>query len=362
MRVSFYVADQNPQRDRSLGITGYTNGLLGELVGQPELELHALCSRSSYHPPAGVAVTTLPFATERRAARLLADHGACALTHQPELWHFPKGHLPLLKPHRPCVGTIHDTIVLHYARRYPQTRSALEFEYWRRVLAGSLRRLERVCTVSKSARDQILAFCDEEGIAPPPIDVTYEGARWESQAGTPPDEPRGEYVLHLGSSLPHKRTVTLLEHWRVLQARGVSLPPLRIVGEPTAAAREIARPLAGVTIEARAEQPNLRRLLAGARALILPSEIEGFGLPALEAAYLATPAVYARGTAVEEVMQGTGLRGFVLQDPDDLRAALDAALGLGVAERCNIGLQLRERFAWARCAQHTLESYRAALD
>ncbi|MDD9938597.1 MAG: glycosyltransferase family 1 protein [Myxococcales bacterium] len=345
-----------------MGITVYTDDLLRELAGRPGVELSALCSRSSYRPQASVRQHTLPFATDRMAGRLVADHGAALAARHADLWHFPKGHLPAIKPRRPCVGTIHDTIVLHYAERYPETRSALAFAYWRRVLLASLSRFDRICTVSETARGQIEAICAREDIDPPPIDVTYEGARWEEHAGEVRERSGDHpYVLHLGSALPHKRTATLLQRWRELQRRGVELPPLRIVGRLTPECSTLADAVPGVHVEGRADGDALQAIIAGALALLLPSEIEGFGLPALEAFYLGTPVVFTRGTAVQEVLSEFPAGAFELSDADGLRDAVDAALALPPARVAEIAAALRQRFSWARCADRTLESYRAAL-
>ena len=64
--------------------------------------------------------------------------------------------------------------------------------------------------------------------------------------------------------------------------------------------------------------------------LLLPSEIEGFGLPALEAYYLSTPLVYVRGsTPVEEILGERSPPAFVLASADSIFvAAVDQALGL----------------------------------
>ena len=49
------------------------------------------------------------------------------------------------------------------------------------------------------------------------------------------------------------------------------------------------------------DQPTLARLIRGARALIYPSKLEGFGLPPLEAMRLGTPVFATKGTSVPEV-------------------------------------------------------------
>ena len=65
MRVSFYLADQNPHRDRTRGVTVYTDGLLRALSSRPEVECSSFVSKSSYCPTVPqVRSVTLPFRTD----------------------------------------------------------------------------------------------------------------------------------------------------------------------------------------------------------------------------------------------------------------------------------------------------------
>jgi len=52
---------------------------------------------------------------------------------------------------------------------------------------------------------------------------------------------------------------------------------------------------------------ELRHLLTGALALILPSASEGFGLPAVEAAACGTPVVATTESPIPELLAGSGL-------------------------------------------------------
>jgi glycosyltransferase involved in cell wall biosynthesis len=360
MRVLFYLADQHPWRDRSIGITGYTDGLIRGLQARSDVEIGALVSRSSYRPPVPARLHRIPLDTDRRATRLLVDQLAPLVPASPDLWHFPKGFLPLaLRPRQPTVGTVHDTIVMHYATHYPQTRSRAEFAYWRQVLRRSLSRFDLVLTVSRTSREQILAFCDDARITAPRIEVTYEGARFEQEAGGTPD--KDDYVVHLGSPAPHKRTATLLSHWGTLQERGRDLPRLVIVGALDGEAATLAAQLRGIELQPRADETALKALLSGARALLLPSEIEGFGLPALEAYYLGTPVVFVRGTSVHEVLGDDAPGAFELDDATGLDSALEAALALDADAVAQRALALRERFSWSSCVERTTKAYEALL-
>jgi glycosyltransferase involved in cell wall biosynthesis len=359
MRALLYVADQHPDKSRSRGITGYTDGLVTALSRERGVRVTCLTSRSSWRPSdASVGEITLPFRTDHLLGRLAADHGHAIRIPLEEIdvCHYPKGFLPIVRRGTlPTVGTVHDLIVAHYAGHYPESRSRLAFVYWMSVLRRSLRNLDMILTVSVTSRDSIEAFCDREGLACPPIVVCYEGARWEEDASR--EAVKGSYVLHFGSPLPHKRTGTLLEFWSVLAEHGHDLPTLHIVGPLSENQRRRMRLMRGVSHTDWLPDHELKTRIQSALAVIIPSEIEGFGLPALEAYYLGTPVVFVRRTAVEEILGGGSPGGFELESVESFERALGEALDLSATAVRSVADGLRARFSWERCARRTLAAY-----
>jgi glycosyltransferase involved in cell wall biosynthesis len=103
---------------------------------------------------------------------------------------------------------------------------------------------------------------------------------------------------------------------------------------------------------------ELKDAYRSARALILPSEIEGFGLPALEGYYLGTPVCFVRETSVEEVLAvATSKGGFTLDDPDSLFAALDEVMAMDAGEIRSCGLKLRDTYAAEKVAARMMEVF-----
>ena len=108
------------------------------------------------------------------------------------------------------------------------------------------------------------------------------------------------------------------------------------------------------------EDDELQTVIREARALILPSEIEGFGLPAIEAYYLGTPVCFVKGTSVEEILgESTSAGAFQLAEPDSLWEALDQVLAMPAPDVRRIGLELRERFAAAKVVNRMIEGFRS---
>ena len=100
------------------------------------------------------------------------------------------------------------------------------------------------------------------------------------------------WVGHLGHPDPHRRVTELVEAPREL--------PLVLVG----AAGQWAHELPGVILTGDVDDDELAALYTGAHALVLPSEDEGFGLPAVEALACGTPVVASDGPSLREVLDG----------------------------------------------------------
>lgn len=371
--VTYYCADQNPHRDRSRGITNFTVALLKHLYETGQLRMEVVASRSSYAMLGEIPHRSLPFRTDHFPGRLAADHlhpflvAGARRTDPTRIWHYPKGFLPFgAQVRAPRVGTLHDVILQFYADHYPRSRSALNFRYWLGLLKRSIPRFDLILTVSENSRAAILEFCERHAIKCPQIVVTFQGSDVSDLApAAVANRPKEDYVLHLASRLPHKGTVWLLQQWRRLEeTSGTDLPPLRLVGEVDVEARRQLAGLRTARWESSLPRGEMLAVLAGARALLLPSRVEGFGLPALEAYAVGTPVAYVRDTAVEEVL-GSGCPGaFEMGETagaESLRAALVEVLALNPAEMARIHSDLSTRFSWKGCVDKTLDAYRRLL-
>ena len=90
------------------------------------------------------------------------------------------------------------------------------------------------------------------------------------------------------------------------------------------------------------------------------SDLEGFGLPIVEAMAHGTPVVTSAGGATEEVAGGAA----VLVDPRDVASIADGVLR-AIEQRDALSSRSRERSArltWRRTAELTREVYREAVE
>jgi glycosyltransferase involved in cell wall biosynthesis len=360
--ISVYLADQNPGHDRSFGISRMSRMILESLRNVSELDIKVVASKTSQQAPDGmIRQQTLPWGTRGKVMRLLTDHFH-PLFHNgeatPDIHYFPKGYLPLLHPFcKPSVVTIHDTIIQYDEDHYPDWRKSWEYDYWAWLLKHTLRHADRILTVSESSQRQIRNFMSRHGIPAREITVTYEPCAYE-RIPQPVDPAKENYVVHLASCEPHKRTVHLLRWWHEAEKAGRSLPTLHLIGSVPLEVMPLLATARTIVKCPFLEDSALQAAYRGAQAVILPSEIEGFGLPALEAYYLGTPVCYVKGTSVEEVLAvATDKGGFALDDMESLFTALDEVMAMPPDEVSSCGFKLRETYAAEKVVERMLSVF-----
>lgn len=362
IHLTAYLADQNPGYDRSFGISRMSQIVLDSLQKSGKVDVQAITSQSSQKSPSGTLDPyALPWGTRNKTIRLLTDHFHPLFFPHAEnsnIYYYPKGYLPLISDLcRPSVVTIHDTIIQYDEDHYPNWRKPSEYRYWAMMLKHTLRNADRILTVSESSKEQIEDFMKRHRIPSKNITITYEPCLYEN-IPQPVDPTKENYVIHLASCEPHKRTAHLIRWWHLAEAKGRNVPMLHLIGNVPP---EVAHLLASSHTIVKSpflEESTLQATYLSARALILPSEIEGFGLPALEAYYLGTPVCFIKGTSVEEILGiATDKGGFSLENFDSLFIALDEIIKMTPQEIHSIGLNLRETYASQKVAERMVSVF-----
>lgn len=277
------------------------------------------------------------------------------------------------------VVTIHDAI----AERFPELTlpSLRDRLFWKLKVGLALRQSRLVLTVSEYSADEI---SDVHGIPAEKLRVAGEAPSPEYRPPADRSEVTaaarriglpegGRWFTYVGGFNPHKRLDVLIEaHARLLAEDPAEAPYLVLVGsrdsdrfhDNLAELEElIARRGTGDRVVWTGFLPDrdLRALHAGALALVLPSEAEGFGLPAVEAAACGTPVVATRRSPLPRLLDGGGI--FV--EPGDTGALAGALRTLARDEETRSRMARRaERRAgelsWDRSARSTLAALREA--
>jgi glycosyltransferase involved in cell wall biosynthesis len=166
-----------------------------------------------------------------------------------------------------------------------------------RVLS-TLRHASRILVNSRYTAHELAAFAAREGLTPPPIDAIHLGLEPTFLIRQAAATPR-PYFVHIGTIEARKNLAFLLTVWRRLQERmGDAAPQLVLVGrygwENEAVLDHLERsPALRGLVHQAADLPDsaLATLMASARALLAPSSVEGFDLPAVEASALGVPLI-----------------------------------------------------------------------
>ena len=249
------------------------------------------------------------------------------------------------------VVVIHDAAALREAAWYSRSYVA-----WQRLVMPRIaRRAAHVVTVSEFSRRELI---DLLGVSPERVSVIAGGVdeRFRPDADAPAAaaalQVSGPYVLAVGSATARKNFAALELAARRLRARGIALvaaggsrPQFRAEDEEDAAS---VRQLGYVP------DHLLPGLYAGARALVLPSLYEGFGLVCLEAMAAGVPVVASNRGALPETCGDAAL----LVEPTDqeaIAAALEQVLD-DEALRTRLraaGLARAAELTWDRTASET---------
>jgi glycosyltransferase involved in cell wall biosynthesis len=254
------------------------------------------------------------------------------------------------------VMTIHDLTFL----RHPQWTTAAVARYAELVPRALRSTSTVVVTPSRAVADEVIeAFglsSDRVVATPLGVEPAWASAapaddHWLAARGLP-----GDFVLFTGAREPRKNLGTLLAaHARARETGPV--PDLVLAGPAGWGADLPERP--GVHLTGWLSAVELRSVVARARASVLPSHYEGFGLPLLEAMAAGTP-VLASDLPVHREVSGGHAR---LIPPGDVDAWAEALLAAPVTDDGSLAAARAWAVGhtWAECARNTVRAYDLAL-
>jgi glycosyltransferase involved in cell wall biosynthesis len=364
------AVDGTPLLGRRTGIGRYTENLLAALASRVDVALSATAftlrgaGSLTAAVPAGVATRSLPVparllrslwsSVDFPAVRWFA--GSADVFHATNFVLPPTGRTG-------GVVTIHDLAFLTMPDTVDRASLALQ-----ELVPRSLSRAAAVCTPSAAVAGQIR---EAYGPGCPEIIVTPLGVDPEWLAVAAPSSVErerlglpGEYFLFVGTREPRKDLATLLAAYAEFRlswpASGGPAPELLLVGPDGWGPGQ--EPVDGVVIRDYAPTAELRTIVAGAAALVMPSRDEGFGLPALEGLAAGVPVIVSSVPALVEVTGGRAAV-FPVGDVEALAAellAVAADAGINAGEVARSRREYAARWTWATCAEATVSAYRIA--
>jgi glycosyltransferase involved in cell wall biosynthesis len=215
---------------------------------------------------------------------------------------------------KPSIVVVHDMI----HRTFPQAHPRAYRWYLRASLAVSLRRADRILTVSRSAKRDIQRY---HQIPSDRITVGYGAAAGAFQPRELSDETARrlqrefdipeDFLLYVGNIEPRKNLTSLIDALALLDDD--DRPPLVIVGKKQLTDEKLATTYQqcsfsdDIHFTGYVPEDDLPLLYNSASLFVFPSLYEGFGLPVLEAMQSGLPVVVSDRSSLPEIVDDAGV-------------------------------------------------------
>ncbi len=351
------------------GIGTYTRNLLQELHHQVDgFAIEAIvrkrdCGRVRDFC-ADVTVIDTPIYTLREQLLIARASRRC------DLLHVPHYNAPLL--HRgPLIVSIMDVIHLS-SPAYRDNLSTLF--YARPMLNAVARKANHIITVSHYSKNEIVRALGipESKITVIPCGVGEEfTTKPASSESSHLDAILGittPFLLYVGNLKPHKNVATLLRAFATVRKKNKLSHSLVIVGDDARWKQSVVKECARLGIREYTKflphvpQSLLPYVYAAAHLVVMPSTLEGFGLPVLEAMACGTPVIASAAASLPEVAGDAALY-FDPTSPEELVTQIERILACSElrASLRSKGIQQAKKFTWRQSARQHIDLYNRLL-
>lgn len=222
---------------------------------------------------------------------------------------------------------VHDVIPITHPQYCREGEAGRHSQRMRHLLQSA----DGVIANSQDTLDQLCQFAASQSLTLPKQKiVALLGAEAPQITAPSADYPNRPYFVVVGTIEARKNHLLLLKIWqRLILDLGDKAPILLLIGQRGWEIDDVARTLdqddslKGHVIElGRCSDSQMIGLLSGARALLMPSFAEGFGIPVIEALQCGAPVIASDLGVFREVAGEIPL----YLRPDDLTAWKEAIL------------------------------------
>ncbi len=347
------VLSQLPKADPHLRLNLYAHAFAApDEPSPPPLPLSPRTRFRFHHIPAGFLLPVKPTLRFLRTVMepLLMFLDGNDLYFAPNFFP-PRRHQAAI---RQLVVTVHDVAFL----RLPHTVQQETLDNLRARLPETLAKASAIIAVSQATAQDVRELL---GVSPHRVHVIHEGVD-PTLLVTSDAMPHGlpeRYLLFVSTLEPRKNLVGLFRGFQYAVAGGYS-GHLVLVGRWGWRTEEAQQELATSPVRDRIRhldylpRETLRAVLQHAEALLMPSWLEGFGLPVVEAMACGVPVIVARTSSLPEVVGDAG----ILVDPAEPKTLAAAILKLASDPtlKAQLGAKARQRaklFQWEEAARAT---------
>jgi glycosyltransferase involved in cell wall biosynthesis len=238
---------------------------------------------------------------------------------------------------------------------YKNEMAYLDMLYWRFFIPKSLKRANRIVSISNSTSKDINSLFPRYNNK---IDTIYLGVDKNKVRKSIKKE---DFFLFVGTLRKRKNVKRILEAFSRIKEKNFKL---YLAGKNLDQQNNIRKAIKNLKLEKKAillgriNEDKLKELYSKAKAYLYPSLYEGFGLPILEAQASGCPVITSNISSMPEVAG----KGALLVNPnsvEEISQAMERIINDKKLRNKLIkeGYKNLKRFSWEKCARETLKVY-----
>lgn len=273
-----------------------------------------------------------------------------------DLVHFPYFSYPIFYK-KAFVITIHDLIIDHYptgiASSLPLPIYRLKHYGYKKIIKNAVKNACKIISPSNATKEELVSLYNADNSK---IEVVYEGFDPLIKSSSGNKLVSDNFILYVGNAYPHKNLERLIEAFNKIRSKyDVDLV---MIGRKDFFYERLDKNIKGLKVINNVDDSTLFEYYTKARLFVMPSLMEGFGLPVLEAMNLSCPVVSSNSRALKEI----GSDGCLYFDPFNVNDMADK-ISKVLEGKVDLKDQIRkaqsraQKFSWEKCTNETLKVY-----
>jgi len=255
------------------------------------------------------------------------------------------------------IVTLHDLYYLRYPNSPGNNSPQLDNNFKKSVLLSDC-----IITDSEFSKTEIIELLK---VDPHTIEICYPASQWPvlvetNHITTPPQIHDKPYFLSVGGLCERKNYSLLIDVYKNFRKSHNDVD-LIIVGKDqghTSSVLKLLKETQGVIWKPYCSINELKSLYTNARAFLMPSVYEGFGIPLLEALQHQCPSAFSKGSSMDEIA-GIAALGIEPNNKNEWLTAMETLLNDDKKRQhlMQEGLKQAEKFNWKKSASQILKIY-----
>lgn len=285
-----------------------------------------------------------------------------------DLMHFPYFSVPVFY-NRQYIVTIHDLIIDHHstgkASTLPMPIYKLKKLGYKLVIKRVAKKAMAIIVPSEATKTEVISHLK---VSKDRIYITHEGSEIIDKSKFTDKENKEKYFLYVGNAYPHKNLESLIKAFKNLNNQFKDLK-LFMVGKEDYFYKRIRDKInenglsKSIILTGRVTDEKLKELYKRAIALVMPSFMEGFGLPVIEAISNKCLVLASNIPAIKEICRNDA----VYFDPYDIFDMEEKMIYVYKKKKSDFKNKIESaysrasKFSWKKTAIETFKIYESCF-